>query len=145
MSLKDALMKAGFSSGKVVNERERKLKKEKTKVEKHQEHRNFCEICEFIQPDVERFKHRNALVDAEWICSNCADKSEILDEFRVTNQSDSARSGMYRRYYGPMKDFSKEKDYIAKPVKKGPAKSEGNKKSSSRFKIDDDGEKNFNC
>ena len=43
MSLKDALMKAGFQSTKTQNERRRKLKKEKTKVEKHQEHRNFCD------------------------------------------------------------------------------------------------------
>ena len=147
MSLKDALTKAGFSSSKTVNERERKLKKEKTKVEKHQEHRNFCEVCEFIQPDVERFKHRNPRIDAQWICSNCADINEILDEFRVTNQSDSARSGMYRRYYGPMKDFSKETDFVAKPNKKFKTKSNnGNKKQSSkRFKVDENGEKNFNC
>jgi ribosomal protein L37AE/L43A len=150
MSLKDALMKAGYKSTKNENERQRKLKKEKSKVEKHQEHRNFCEVCEFIQPDVERFKHKNPLVDAEWICSNCADKNEILDDFRVTNQSDSARNGRYRRYYGPMKDFSKEKDFVQKPKKNfkkrnnnGNSDSRGNR--SSRYTLDENGEKNFNC
>ncbi len=108
MSLKEALLKAGFQSSKIENERVRKVKKEKTKTEKHQEHRNFCEVCETIQPDVERFKHRNPRIDAEWICANCADKNDILDQFRLTNQSDFARSGRYRRFYGPMKDFSQE-------------------------------------
>jgi superfamily II helicase len=147
MSLKDALKKAGYSTAKDENERQRKLKKEVTKTEKHQEHRNFCEVCEFIQPDVERFRHKHPRIDAEWICSNCADKNEILDEFRLTNQSDSARTGGYRRYYGPIKDFSKEKGHINTPNGKRKGVSDGNKKEtrSSRYKVDDDGEKNFNC
>jgi superfamily II helicase len=146
MSLKDALKKAGFSNVKDENERKHKIKKEVTKSEKHQEHRNFCEVCEFIQPDVERFRHKHPRIDAEWICSNCADKNEILDEFRLTNQSDSARNGGYRRYYGPIKDFSKEKGYVQKPRENQKKSSRGNKKDqSSRFNVDDDGEKNFNC
>lgn len=147
MSLKDAMLKAGLKSTKTENERQRKLKKEKHKIEKHQEQRNFCEVCEFIQPDVERFRHRNPLVDAEWICVNCADKNQILDECRQTNQSDSAKNGRYLRFYGPMKDFSKEKDYIKKPNNKNHSKSKnGNTKSKKKnYKIDDDGEKNFNC
>lgn len=111
MSLKQALLKAGLKSSKTENMREQKPKKEKTKIEKHQEHRNFCEVCECIQPDVELFKHRNRLITAEWICVNCADKNEILDEFRVTQQSEFSRTKRYRRYYGPMKDFSKTKSF----------------------------------
>ncbi len=162
MSLKDALQKAGFQSAKIENERKQKLKKEKTKVEKHQEHRNFCEVCEFIQPDVERFKHKNPRIDAEWICSNCADKNEILDDFRLTHQSDSARNGRYRRYYGHTKDFSKEVNAVQKDNRNRPKykhdrnknRNPGNQRSESRdnrkrggskYKIDDDGEKNFNC
>ncbi len=165
MSLKDALMKAGFQSTKTQNERQRKLKKEKTKVEKHQEHRNFCEVCECVQPDVERFKHRNPRIDAEWICSNCADKNEILDDFRLTNQSDFSRNGRYRRYYGHTKDFSKEQNKVQKDERRKPkykhdkfaTKSPGNQRSDNRgrngnrrgtkknYTIDENGEKNFNC
>ena len=117
MSLKDALLKAGLKSSKTHNHRDKKLKKEKAKTEIHQEHRNFCEVCELVQPDVELFKHRMPTVDAEWICANCADKSQILDEFRLTNQSEFSKSGRYRRFYGPMKDFKKEGRPSNKPTR----------------------------
>lgn len=147
MSLKDALLKAGLKSTKTENERAKKLKKEKHKIEKHQEQRNFCEVCEFIQPDVERFRHRNPLIDAEWICVNCADKNQILDECRITNQSDSAKNGRYLRFYGPLKDFSKEQSFVKKPNEKQNSKNDNSKTKSKKknYKIDDDGEKNFNC
>lgn len=166
MSLKDALLKAGYQSSKTQNERKKKITKEKTKVEKHQEHRNFCEVCETVQPDVELFKHRNPRIDAEWICSNCADKNEILDDFRKTAQSDFSRSGRYRRYYGHTRDFSKEKVEVRSDDRKRPQykherdqrRNPGNQKDDSRssnnrnrgkgkprYTIDENGEKNFNC
>lgn len=157
MSLKDALKKAGYKDAKAVNERDQKAVTQKTKVEKHQENRNFCEVCEFIQPDVERFKHNNALVDAEWICSNCADKSEILDEFRKTEQSDSCKNNRYRRYYGPTNPVgftkkvahSAQKDTRNKPNykhdKNKNRNSNGNSSSKSSYTVDKNGDKNFNC
>ncbi|MDP7321199.1 MAG: hypothetical protein QF441_11350 [Bacteriovoracaceae bacterium] len=160
MSLKDALLKAGFKSSKIENERQRKLSKEKTKTEKHQERRNFCEVCECTQPDVERFKHKNPRIDAQWICSNCADKNEILDDFRVTAQSEFSTSGRYRRYYGHTRDLSKESPVVKDNRKKTKYKHErngyrnpgnqkrhaaGKKRTSRRYKIDENGEKNFNC
>jgi len=141
-SMKDALLKVGIQTTKTKNERKFKATKDQVQSEKHQQHRNHCEVCDFIQPDVERFKHNNPLVDAEWICSNCADKSEILDSFRITNQSDHALKGSYRRQYGHTKDFTGKGDI--NKVKK-PARQTEKKKEASKFKVDDDGEKNFNC
>ncbi|MGK0367763.1 MAG: superfamily II helicase [Thermoproteota archaeon] len=141
MSLKDALEKAGVKSTKSQNDREQKAVKVKNKSEKNQEHRNFCEVCEFVQPDVERFVHKKPTVDAEWICSNCADKVEVLDEFRVTHQSDFARRGRYRRQYGPTKDFGDKKKFKNKSSKGN----EQPKPAESTYTVDDDGEKNFNC
>lgn len=165
MSLKDALLKAGYQSSKTQNERKKKLKKEKTKTEKHQEHRNFCEVCETTQPDVELFKHRNPRIDAEWICSNCADKNEILDDFRITGQSDFARNRRYRRYYGHTRDLDKEKKSIVKDERKKPSykheldrkNNRGNQKNTDKsrrqkgrtggvnYTLDENGDKNFNC
>ena len=144
-SLKDALLKAGLSSTKVENERKTKYKKDKTKIEKHQEKRNFCEVCETTQPDVEHFKHRNARVDARWICVNCADKNEIHDKFRVTAQSDFNRQGRYQRFYGPTLKVGGS-EWNAKAGKPKSDKSQDDvKKSEPRYMVDDDGEKNFNC
>ncbi len=156
MSLKDALAKAGIKSSKTENDR--KYKKQKIQSEKNQETRIFCELCETTQQDVEKYKHNNALIDAEWICSNCADKSSIHDDCRQTQQSSAARSGSFRRYYGPMKVFEKaaEKSRPSNPRYKGKNNSRtqhnkrntGNSKPSEKKKnytIDEDGEKNFNC
>ena len=88
-SLKDALLKAGLKSSK--NENDRQKRKNWVEVKKsviHQEQRNYCEVCESIQPDVERYKHRNPIIEAQWICVSCADKNMIDDKFRVTVQSD---------------------------------------------------------
>ncbi len=169
MSLKDALLKAGYHSSKVENDRIKKSKKEKTKSEKHQEQRNFCEVCELIHPDVEKFKHRNPRIDAEWICLNCADKNEILDDFRVTAQSDVAKTNRYRRFYGHTKDFRKEANTVQKDGRpghkykhergrdnnrgnsnrdenfRGRRNQRSNSNSKSRYRIDENGEKNFNC
>jgi hypothetical protein len=156
MSLKDALAKAGIKSSKTENDR--KYKKQKIQSEKNQETRIFCELCETTQQDVERYKHNNALIDAEWICSNRADKSSIHDDCRQTQQSTAAKAGSFRRYYGPLKVFEKtgEKPKANNPRYKGknPSRSNQNKRNDGNSKtadkkknytIDDDGEKNFNC
>ena len=99
--LKSALLKAGFKASKSENERQRRepwLKAKKSVL--HQQQRNYCEVCETIQPDVERYKHRNPTVEAEWICTSCADKSLIDDKFRVTAQSDFSIKKTFRREYG---------------------------------------------
>ena len=144
MSLKDALKKAGFTSAKDENERQRKLKKEVTKTEKHQEHRNFCEVCETTQPDVERFVHKNHRVEVEWICLNCADKNEIHDKFRKTAQSDFNRLGRYQRFYGPTEKIGGS-EWTAKGGKGKRATTQKDKKAEPKYTVDDDGEKNFNC
>ncbi len=114
MSLKDALLKAGLKPTKSENERDFKPKREKKNSEKHQFARNYCEVCQSTQPDVEKFNHRNRLIDAKWICVNCADKNEIHDDFRVTDQSDFATQNKYRRYYGPTRNLKKEANSAGK-------------------------------
>ena len=69
-SMKDALIKAGFKPKKGENERQKRAHWEKVKKSVvHQEQRNYCEVCESIQPDVERYKHRNPTITAQWICA----------------------------------------------------------------------------
>lgn len=111
-SLKDALKQAGFSSSKTQNERGKTRGKVMTKTEKNQFTRNFCEVCERTLPDVERYKHRNPTVDAQWICVGCADLHMIEDRFRVTAQSDFAKSNRFKRFYGETikLDLNKEKN-----------------------------------
>ncbi len=138
MSMKDALLKAGLKSSRTQNDREKIAKKDIKDSVRHQETRNFCEVCELIQPDVEKFNHKNPTVDAEWICTACADREQIHDQFRLTNQSDFSKSKRYRREFGPTQEF-----------KKNPTKGDGIKKSQrqqeSKYNVDDDGNKNFNC
>ncbi|MBT3982344.1 MAG: hypothetical protein HOE90_13380 [Bacteriovoracaceae bacterium] len=143
MSMKDALKKAGYNSTKAQNERTVKATKQKKQSESHQEDRNFCEICNCYQRDVERFVHKNALISAEWICSNCADKSEIHDDFRTTQQSEFSKSKTYRRQYGPTKNFN-AKNTQSKKHSPSPSPSKKPQKSGKKFNYDDDGEKNFN-
>jgi len=105
-SLKDALEKAGLKASKKENDREKIKWKDTTKSVKHQHQRNYCEVCHTVQPDVERYIHKNPTVDAQWICSACADRSLISDETRVTNQSDFANNGTFRREFGATKKFN---------------------------------------
>lgn len=114
-SLKDALMKAGLRSTKAENERMSKKGREVKQSERHQEIRNYCEHCCAVHPDVERYKHRSPFTDAEWICSACADKLELHDKFRVTQQSEFAKNGRFRREYGPTLDLSKPQQPSGKP------------------------------
>jgi len=106
-SLKDALLDAGFKGKKSINEREKVKKKDvRTSSVIHQEQRNFCEVCELIQPDVELYKHRNPVIhDAEWICSKCADENQVPDKFRQTNQSDFAKKRRFMRQFGETRKF----------------------------------------
>jgi RNase P subunit RPR2 len=99
-SLKDALLKAGVTTAKTPNLRVKIDKKEKTKTISHQEQRNFCEVCDQVQPDVELYRHRNPTTEAEWICVRCADQLQIADSFRRTAQSDTSIRKMFRREYG---------------------------------------------
>jgi|GEM_PF-613239 len=131
MSLKDALLKAGLKATKSENERARKPKKEQLGSEKHQYSRNFCEACNTTQPDVEKFDHRNRLIDAKWICSNCADKLEIVDDYRVTHQSQFAKQGKFRRQYGPTKKFPKNN--VVKASGKNSTKSKTSPKKEENF------------
>ncbi|MBL6989427.1 MAG: hypothetical protein ISR65_06600 [Bacteriovoracaceae bacterium] len=122
-SLKDALEKAGFRSTKkqdkkkTYNNRPKKKIKvagsirtkaklpEKTNTQRHQGYRNLCECCQRTFPDVEHYAHRNPTVDAHWLCSTCADKNNIPDSTRTTNQSEYAMKKIFRREYGPTKRF----------------------------------------
>jgi hypothetical protein len=108
-SMKDALTKAGFRSEKMENHREKNKGKTKAKESvQHQKTRHFCEECKLTQPDVELYKHRMPTTEAEWICLSCVDRLMIEDRFRKTEQSDVSKKGMFRRFYGATKDFSKE-------------------------------------
>lgn len=144
MSLKDAMLKAGLKSTKSENERVYKPKKEVKIIEVHQSTRNFCEVCQLIQPDVERFAHKNPTIDAEWICTRCADRAEIHDQFRRTNQSDSAKKKTYRREFGPTQVFqtdAKKADFKNKIHEKKPAPKPIRNDDSDE---DDEDEINFN-
>ena len=127
-SLKDALKKAGFSSTKNENDRQKTRKKEMTKAQKAQYTRTFCEVCEGTFRDVERYKHRNPTTDAQWICVGCADKLMIEDRFRVTAQSDTAKSGQFRRYYG---ETIKLDPNMANKDNRGPKRVDGNRSDRS--------------
>ncbi|HAZ13226.1 MAG: hypothetical protein A2X86_00650 [Bdellovibrionales bacterium GWA2_49_15] len=105
-SMKDALLKAGIKPVTVENERpKRPVKEVVTKSVAHQMARDFCEVCEMIMPDVEKYRHRNPTTTAEWICIGCADKIEIHDDTRQTCQSEYAKKGIFKRFFGPTKRF----------------------------------------
>jgi hypothetical protein len=129
-SIKDALLKVGLKSSK--NENDRQKRKNWVEVKKsviHQEQRNYCEACESIQPDVERYKHRNPIVDAQWICVSCADKNMIDDKFRVTSQSDFSIKKIFRREFGQTnKEVGLKKASSNKDV-------DGNRKLNTRSKF----------
>ncbi len=140
-SLKDQLKEAGFRSTKMENERDSGKGRERKQAEKHQTTRNFCEHCNLVQPDVERYKHRMPTTEAEWICLNCADKLMIEDRFRFSQQSDVSKNGMFRRYFGATKDFSQER-----PQGQRPKDGQKNNKNDSQNKnpAKPKGPRNFN-
>lgn len=143
-SLKDALLKAGFKPAKTQNERPKATLNKAPpannsasrpsapprshvnpnppapkKIHAHQASRNYCEVCDRTQPDVEQYKHRNPTVHGQWICISCADKNEIPDSTRVTAQSDMSKKKMFRRFFGST-------NMSLRPENSGPSGSGGN-------------------
>ena len=127
--MKDALMKAGLRPSKGENERNRKTKWDKIKKSaRHQDQRNYCESCNLVQPDVERYKHRNRTVDAEWICVSCADKLLIDDQYRITAQSDFSKRQIFKREYGATQKIIDNKLSKQSTKKTMPARKKVNRK-----------------
>lgn len=123
-SLKDALLNAGLkptSDAKSQNVREKVAKKQMTETVSHQEQRNFCEVCDQVRPDVERYQHRNPTTEAEWICVRCADQLQIADKFRRTAQSETSIKKMFRREYGATENIPVQKTTV------NPNRSNGNR------------------
>lgn len=119
-SLKDALLNAGLkptSDAKSQNVREKVTKKQMTETVVHQGQRNFCEVCDQVRPDVERYLHRNPTTEAEWICVRCADQLQIADKFRKSAQSETSIKGMFRREYGATEKIPVERPNAANPNK----------------------------
>ncbi|MDO8644233.1 MAG: hypothetical protein Q7S00_04605 [bacterium] len=73
---------------------------------KHLHHvRTECELCKKAEPDVEYYEHNKKSLSVKWLCVNCADNQNILDDCRQTVQSEQAMRKMFRRRYGPTKVF----------------------------------------
>jgi len=98
-SIKDALQQAGFKASRQENERPKLAKKQITKKVKHQETRNYCEVCNNILPDVEKYQHNNPTIRVQWICARCADINQIPDRTRVTSQSEFSKTGIFHREF----------------------------------------------
>src|SRR5215471_15809896 len=100
-SLKEALLKAGFTSSPkpqpVKKEDQVKNVNPPPKKTPHQSIRTFCEECKNILPDVELYNHRNPSIGGNWLCTDCADKNCLPDEIRKTAQSEASRRGIFKR------------------------------------------------
>ncbi len=108
--LKQALINAGLVSKDKLREIEReKVHKKHLKGGRkmRDDHlRIVCEACGKSAPDVERYGHRNRMIEGkEWLCIKCADQYQILDDCRQTNQSSHAKTKLFIRQYGPTKKF----------------------------------------
>jgi thymidine kinase len=69
--------------------------------------RIICEVCQKSAPDVERYAHRNRMIEGKsWLCIKCADEHKVDDECRTTHQSPQAKSNLFRRQYGKTKKFA---------------------------------------
>lgn len=102
MSLGDALKKAGLKSTEMKRKEAPATKdrgKDGSQIHEHH-HRTECEACQRAAPDVERYEHRNRLLDVQWLCIVCADEYKISDDFRRTAQSNSAKRSLFIRNYG---------------------------------------------
>lgn len=75
--------------------------------------RSFCEACERPAPDVELYNHLNKVIRAKWMCTRCADRFAIHDDFRRTAQSDFSKRRAFRREYGPTHSWHRLKSIIA--------------------------------
>jgi len=116
-TLQEALLKAGLVSKKKVEgsgrqgpQRQRPPQKEKKSLGfiegKHDHHlRTECEACKKSYSDVEYYEHGNKSLLEKWLCLKCVDYYKIPDGCRMTVQSQDARSGLFRRQYGPTKVF----------------------------------------
>ncbi len=108
--LKDALLKAGVKPSEKVSTPKKIIPQKpviKKEMHSHQVHKNICELCNRTAQDVEYYNHRNAIVRVKWLCLSCADQNSISDNFRESNQSEDARRGVFRRFYGATKKFPK--------------------------------------
>ena len=106
--LKQALLNAGLIGKDTLKEieREKVMKRHLKKGGKIREDqlRIVCEACEKSAPDVERYFHKNRLIDGkEWLCLRCADEYQINDDLRTTAQSTQAKQGLFIRQYGRTK------------------------------------------
>jgi len=85
MSLGDLLKKAGLKSSDMKRKEAHGTKdkaKDGSKIHNHH-NRTECEVCQRPAPDVERYEHRNRLLDVQWMCIVCADEYKLattLDE-----------------------------------------------------------------
>ncbi|NBX76897.1 MAG: hypothetical protein EBQ92_10120 [Proteobacteria bacterium] len=107
MSLGDALKKAGLKSSEMKRKEAHGTKdkaKDGSKIHQHH-HRTECEACNKTAPDVERYEHRNRLLDVQWLCLVCADQYKISDDFRRTSQSSFSKRGVFTRTYGHTRKF----------------------------------------
>lgn len=105
-SMKDALIKAGLVSKETI----RKEKVENTDVKQkgiHEHHlKTYCPQCNKNAEDVEYYNHTNRSLKSPWLCLVCADKFNIHDDMRQTQQSPTSRAGRFQRFYGPTKRFA---------------------------------------
>lgn len=121
-SLQEALLKAGLVSKEKLQKEARQkqapgpirrkgapppVKKKAGFLEgKHLHHlRTECEACRKSAPDVEYYEHSKKSLAAKWLCIQCADGENILDDCRQTVQSEQAMKGHFQRRYGPTKVF----------------------------------------
>jgi len=107
MSLGDALKKAGLKSSEMKRKEAHATKdkaKDGSKIHDHH-HRTECEACHKTAPDVERYEHRNRLIDVQWLCILCADQYKISDDLRKTAQSSSSKRRLFIRNYGHTRRF----------------------------------------
>lgn len=115
--LKDQLEKLGLrptwneNSEKNYNEQERKPKPKL--ITPSQGSRNHCESCDKIAPDVEFYDHQNKVLRAKWLCTRCADRFAIHDDFRRSAQSDFSKKRAFRREYGPTHSWNRLKHIMA--------------------------------
>ncbi|MFA4973140.1 MAG: hypothetical protein WC683_11025 [bacterium] len=106
--LKQALLNAGIVSDDKLKEMDREKSKERHLKKggrvREDQIRIVCEACEKSAPDVERYFHKNRLIEGkEWLCLRCADEYQINDEFRATAQSTQSKQGLFIRQYGRTK------------------------------------------
>ncbi len=122
--LRDKLIRAGFLSTELKKEfekgspKQRRLPPDGEKKKRSNQNsdnpsregsamhsRTLCEQCGKTTPDVECYHHSIRRLRGEWLCVACADEFCIDDKIRVTNGSQHARTGLFRRNYGRTKQF----------------------------------------